>query len=334
MCSEIILTGDRPTGKLHLGHYFGSLTNRIELQANSRYNQYIMVADWQALTDNADNPTKISTNIIEVVLDYLAVGICPKKSTIFLQSQIPEIAELTQYYLNLVNLGRLKRNPTIKNEMVQKGFLNDVPMGFLTYPINQAADITIFKATIVPAGEDQIPIIEQTNEIIRKFNTIYKNIIPEVKILLSEQKRLCGIDGKTKMSKSLNNAIYLSDSNDIIKQKVMQMYTDPNHININDPGQVEGNVVFTFLDLFKQEQNKVSILKEQYQKGGLGDVFLKKYLLELLISLIEPIRTRREDLAKNLDYIKDNLKIGSNKAKTIANKNIQEIRNVIGIMQF
>jgi tryptophanyl-tRNA synthetase len=331
---EIILTGDRPTGKLHLGHYFGSLENRIELQNNLKYNQYVMVADWQALTDNADNPTKVTNNIIEVVLDYLAVGICPQKTTIFLQSQIPEIAELTQYYLNLVSLGRLKRNPTIKNEMQQKNYGNNVPVGFLTYPISQAADITIFKANLVPAGADQIPIIEQTNEIIRKFNMIYQNIIPEVKILLSPQKRLCGIDGKTKMSKSLNNAIYLSDNNDIIKQKVMQMYTDSNHININDPGQIKGNTVFTFLDLFKEEQEKVLILKEQYQKGGLGDVFIKKYLLELLIALLEPIRTKREDLSKNLDYIKNILKTGSNKARSVAINNIKEIRNTIGIMQF
>ena len=218
--------------------------------------------------------------------------------------------------------------------MQQKNYGNNVPVGFLTYPISQAADITIFKANLVPAGADQIPIIEQTNEIIRKFNMIYQNIIPEVKILLSPQKRLCGIDGKTKMSKSLNNAIYLSDNNDIIKQKVMQMYTDSNHININDPGQIKGNTVFTFLDLFKEEQEKVLILKEQYQKGGLGDVFIKKYLLELLIALLEPIRTKREDLSKNLDYIKNILKTGSNKARSVAINNIKEIRNTIGIMQF
>jgi tryptophanyl-tRNA synthetase len=332
MEKAIILTGDRPTGKLHLGHYFGSLKSRTILQDDPQYQQYVMIADWQALTDNADNVTKVTDNIIEVLLDYLAVGIEPEKTTIFLQSQIPEIAELTQYYLNLVTLSRLTRNPTIKTEMQQKNYANNVPVGFLTYPISQAADITIFKAGFVPAGEDQIPIIEQTNEIIRKFNTLYKNIIPEVQILLTQQPRIYGIDGKTKMSKSLNNAIYLSDNNDIIKQKVMQMYTDSSHININDPGKIEGNVVFNFLDLFPNYEEQVNHFKEHYQKGGLGDMYLKKYLLELLIELIEPIRIKRDYFTDHKEYLQTIIKNGSNKAKAVAIENIKAIRNAIGIM--
>ena len=278
---EIVLTGDRPTGQLHLGHYVGSLLNRVELQ--NIYKQYVMIADIQALTDNAENPAKVRENVLQVALDYLAVGIDPKKTTIFIQSMIPEIAELTVLYLNLVTVNRLLRNPTVKTEIKQKDFGDSVPAGFLMYPVSQAADITIVKGTIVPVGEDQLPVIEQTNEIIRSFNRIYQTeVFPEAKAMVPKIARLVGLDGQAKMSKSLNNAIFLADEIDILKKRVMSMYTDPGHTHINSPGKVEGNVVFTYLDAFDNDTVKVAELKAHYQKGGLGDVVLKNYLKFLI----------------------------------------------------
>lgn len=329
MKKEIILTGDRPTGRLHLGHYIGSLQNRVQLQHT--YDQYVMVANWQALTDNADNPTKVRDNILQVALDYLAVGIDPNLTTIFIQSEITELAELTMYYLNLVTLARLKRNPTVKSEMQQKGYNSDVPAGFLMYPISQAADITAFKANLVPVGEDQLPVLEQTSEIVRKFNSTYGEILVEPKALLAPVSRLPGLDGKAKMSKSLNNAIFLSDSSDELKKKVMSMYTDPNHIKVSDPGQIEGNMVFAYLDAFDSNKEKVAELKEHYQKGGLGDMTVKKYLLEILEEIISPIRNRRLELEKNPDYIYQVLKEGSNKAKNVAANTLTEVRKSIGL---
>lgn len=329
---QVILTGDRPTGCLHLGHFVGSLQNRVSLQ--HKYQQFIMIADWQALTDNADNPDKVRNNVIEVACDYLAVGIDPTASTIFIQSQIPEIAELTQYYMNLVTLARLERNPTVKNEMQQKGYGSSVPAGFLAYPVSQAADITAFKAQIVPAGEDQLPIIEQTNEIVRKFNTLYGDVLVETRVLLSSVARLPGIDGKAKMSKSLGNAIFLSDSSDIVKQKIMMMYTDPNHLKVSDPGQVEGNTVFAYLDAFDTNKQKVSELKDHYTNGGLGDVILKKYLIEVIEDLLTPIRDKRLELAKNKDEVLNLLKQGSLAAKEVAATTLAEVKSAIGINYF
>ncbi len=329
---QIILTGDRPTGCLHLGHFVGSLQNRVSLQ--HKYQQFIMIADWQALTDNADNPDKVRNNVIEVACDYLAVGIDPKVSTIFIQSQIPEIAELTQYYMNLVTLARLERNPTVKNEMQQKGYGSSVPAGFLAYPVSQAADITAFKAQIVPAGEDQLPIIEQTNEIVRKFNSLYGDVLVETRVLLSSVARLPGVDGKAKMSKSLGNAIFLSDSSDIVKQKIMMMYTDPNHLKVSDPGQVEGNTVFSYLDAFDTNKQKVSELKEHYTEGGLGDVTLKKYLIEVIENLLTPIRDKRLELSKNKDEVLNILRHGSLAAKEVAATTLAEVKAAIGINYF
>ena len=330
--NQIILTGDRPTGPLHLGHLVGSLLNRVELQHN--HSQFIMLADTQALTDNADNPNKVRNNIIEVALDYLAVGIDPTISTIFIQSYISELTELNMYYLNLVTLARLQRNPTIKNEMQQKGFGADVPVGFLTYPISQAADITAFKATMVPVGEDQLPLIEQTNEIVRKFNTIYGEVLVEAKGVLSKTPRLSGLDGKAKMSKSLNNAIFLSDDLDTLRQKVMSMYTDSNHLKVTDPGQVKGNMVFEYLDVFDKNTVKVQELKEHYTTGGLGDVMLKRYLIEVLDSILSPIRQRRIELATDKAEVLNILKNGSLKARAIANQTLNEVRNAIGVNYF
>ncbi len=329
---QVILTGDRPTGCLHLGHFVGSLQNRVSLQ--HKYQQFIMIADWQALTDNADNPDKVRNNVIEVACDYLAVGIDPAVSTIFIQSQIPEIAELTQYYMNLVTLARLERNPTVKNEMQQKGYGSSVPAGFLAYPVSQAADITAFKAQIVPAGEDQLPIIEQTNEIVRKFNSLYGNVLVETRVLLSSVARLPGIDGKAKMSKSLGNAIFLSDSSDIVKQKVMMMYTDPNHLKVSDPGQVKGNTVFAYLDAFDPNKQKVAQLKEHYAEGGLGDVTLKKYLIEVIENLLTPIRDKRLELSKNKDEVLNILRQGSAAAKEVAATTLAEVKAAIGINYF
>lgn len=332
MKKKIILTGDRPTGPLHLGHFVGSLINRVKLQ--NSYSQNIMIADWQALTDNAENPEKVRNNVVEVALDYLAVGIDPNITTIFIQSQITELAELTMYYLNLVTVARLQRNPTVKSEMLQKGFKADVPAGFLMYPVSQAADITAFKADTVPVGEDQLPVIEQTNEIIRKFNSIYGEVLVETSALLSPVTRLPGLDGKAKMSKSLNNAIYLSETPDSLKKKVMSMYTDPNHLKISDPGQIEGNMVFTYLDAFDTDKAKVQELKAHYQKGGLGDVQLKKHLLEVLDSILAPIREKRLLLSQNKDEVYKLLKIGSNKARETASKTLSEVRNAVGVNYF
>ena len=282
MKKETLLTGDRPTGKLHIGHYIGSLKNRVTLQNSELYNSYIMIADQQALTDNARNPEKIRNNLIEVALDYLSVGINPSKSTIFIQSQIPELNELTMHYLNLVTVARLERNPTVKSEIKERNFNMSIPAGFMIYPVSQAADITAFKANIVPVGEDQLPMIEQTREIVRSFNNIYKeDVLVEPRAILPKEGlgRLPGIDGKAKMSKSLNNAIYLSDEPDVIKNKVMSMYTDPNHIRVEDPGTIENNTVFIYLDAFCNEIDKLQEMKMHYQIWGLGDVKVKKYLI-------------------------------------------------------
>ena len=335
MKKENLLTGDRPTGKLHIGHYIGSLKKRVKIQ--DQFNNFIMIADQQALTDNAKNPKKIQNSLIEVILDYLSVGIDPIKSNIFVQSQIPELSELTMHYLNLVSISRLKRNPTVKNEMKEKNFGDSVPTGFFIYPVSQAADITAFKASIVPVGEDQIPMIEQTNEIVKTFNNTYKqNVLKRAKALLPEKGmgRLPGIDGKAKMSKSLNNAIYLSDSPDIIRQKVMSMYTDPNHIRVTDPGRVEGNTVFTYLDAFCKDKKYLTEMKEHYKAGGLGDVKVKKYLNEIIQSELEPIRNKRNQYQNNLDYIYEILKDGSNKARLIASQTLHEVRDAIGINYF
>ena len=327
---KIILTGDRPTGPLHLGHYVGSLKARVKLQ--NKYKTYIIIADMQALTDNASFPEKIRENIIEVALDYLSVGIDPKISTIFIQSLVPELAELTMYFLNLVTLARLERNPTVKEEMRQKGFGGNVPSGFLMYPVSQAADIAAFKADLVPVGIDQLPMIEQTVEIVRKFNKIYhvgnraSNTLIEPKALVSKISRLPGIDGKAKMSKSLGNAIYLSDSVDIVAKKVMAMYTDPKHIHVENPGKVEGNIVFAYLDAFNPNLKEVERLKKQYRKGGLGDVAIKKQLIEVLENFLAPIRKRRSEFAKNPKAVMKMLEDGTKKARIAASQTLKEVR--------
>ena len=337
MKKETLLTGDRPTGKLHIGHYIGSLKNRVTLQNSELYNSYIMIADQQALTDNARNPEKIRNNLIEVALDYLSVGINPSKSTIFIQSQIPELNELTMHYLNLVTVARLERNPTVKSEIKERNFNMSIPAGFMIYPVSQAADITAFKANIVPVGEDQLPMIEQTREIVRSFNNIYKeDVLVEPRAILPKEGlgRLPGIDGKAKMSKSLNNAIYLSDEPDVIKNKVMSMYTDPNHIRVEDPGTIENNTVFIYLDAFCNEIDKLQEMKMHYQRGGLGDVKVKKYLNEIIQDELEPIRNRRKEYEKNLDYVYEVLKEGSNNARKIASNTLRDVRNAIGIEYF
>lgn len=335
---KVILTGDRPTGKLHLGHYVGSLKNRVEMQDNGEYDVFVMIADQQALTDNARNPQKIRDNLYEVILDYLAVGIDPDKTTIFVQSQIPALYELTIHYQNLVSLGRLQRNPTIKTEIAQRGFEKSIPVGFLTYPIAQAADITAFNATLVPVGEDQLPIIEQDREIVRSFNQIYGDILVEPEAILateSKAKRLPGLFGvNDKMSKSLNNGIYLSDDAETVHSKVMQMYTDPSHVNKNDPGNVEGNVVFYYLDVFATDKEKVADLKNHYAKGGLGDVEVKNYLVDVLNEILEPIRTRRAEFANNPDKVRQILIDGNAKANAVANQTLHKVRNAIGINHF
>ena len=325
---ETILTGDRPTGPLHLGHYVGSLLNRVALQDD--YKQYIMIADLQALTDNADNPQKVRDNVIEVMLDYLSVGIDPKKTTIFVQSMIPEIAELTILYLNLVTVNRLQRNPTVKAEMQSKSFGESVPAGFLMYPVSQAADITIVKGTLVPVGEDQLPMIEQTNELVRSFNRIYgTDIFPEAKALVSKVGRLPGIDGKAKMSKSLGNAIFLSDDEETLKKKVMSMFTDPGHLRVEDPGQVEGNMVFEYLDVFDADKDKVSELKQQYRHGGLGDVKLKMYLFKVLNELLAPIRAKRAQLAMDKNAVLKILLQGTKKVRKVAAQTMDEVRQAM-----
>lgn len=329
MKTEIILTGDRPTGPLHLGHFVGSLKQRIELQ--EQHTQYVELADVQALTDHFEHPEKVRKNSMEVALDYLAIGLDPKKTTFFIQSMIPQIAELTIFYLNLVTVNRLKRNPTVKTEIKQKNFGESIPAGFLMYPVHQAADITIVKGTLVPVGADQAPMIEQTNEIVRSFNRIYKtNILKEAKALIpTVGKRLPGIDGQAKMSKSLGNAIYLKDDADEIAKKVMKMYTDPNHLRVEDPGQVEGNVVFTYLDIFDPDTKQVAALKEQYQRGGLGDVKLKKYLIEVLNIFLDPIRERRKELAKDPGYVMNILMEGTQKTQQVAQSTMKEVREAM-----
>lgn len=328
----IILTGDRPTGKLHLGHYVGSLANRVKLQ--DKHRQFIIIADMQALTDNAEDPTKVRDSILEVALDYLAVGIDPQKSTIFIQSLIPEISELAMYFMNLVTLARAERNPTVKDEMRQKGFGTDVPMGFLAYPISQAADILAFKANLVPVGNDQEPMIEQTNEIAEKFNRIYAPVFPKVKALISEAPRLVGIDGKAKMSKSLDNTILLSDSGRAIEKKVMDMYTDPKHVHASDPGMVEGNVVFTYLDLFDADKAGVQKLKKQYRAGGLGDVLLKKRLTGILQTLIRPMRERREKFAEDPSVVSKMLQNGTERARIVVGETLRDVKHAMKIDYF
>jgi tryptophanyl-tRNA synthetase len=327
----IILTGDRPTGPLHLGHYVGSLVNRVQLQ--HQYQQFLIIADSQALTDNFDNPEKVSENIAQVALDYLAVGLDPKSTVFFVQSLVPELYELTVHFLNLVTVARLLRNPTVKTEIVQKQMEESLPAGFLTYPVSQAADILAFRADLVPVGEDQNPMIEQTNEIARRFNHIYKtNCLKEVKPLIGSVGRLVGIDGKSKMSKSGGNAIYLSDSYDVLKAKVQKMYTDPGHLRVADPGKVEGNVVFEFLDAFDPDKAKVSELKDHYRAGGLGDGVLKQRLLAILEEVIAPIRRQREVYQADMGEVSRLLRAGSDVARERAAVTLGEVRKSMRLL--
>ena len=339
MNKKNILTGDRPTGKLHIGHYVGSLKKRVELQNSGEYETFIMIADTQALTDNAKNPEKVRNNVLQVALDYLAAGIDPSKTTIFVQSQIPQLPELAMYYANLVSISRLERNPTVKTEIKQKNFGEGVPSGFVFYPISQAADITAFKATHVPVGEDQMPMIELTREISRAFNQTYKtDTLVEPEVILSKEgieRRLPGINGMDdKMSKSLNNGIYLADSFEEMRAKVMKMYTDPEHIRVEDPGKIEGNVVFAYLDVFAEDKEKVAEMKAHYQKGGLGDVAVKKYLIEEMDKVLKPIREKRAELEKNPDMIYEILKKGSLKAEKIAAQTLKEVKQAMKIDYF
>lgn len=344
---KIILTGDRPTGRLHIGHYVGSLKRRVELQNSGEFAQiYIMIADAQALTDNFDNPAKVRDNILEVALDYLACGLDPEKSTLFVQSAVTELTEMTFYYMNLVTLSRLERNPTVKSEIQMRGFETSIPVGFVNYPISQAADITAFKATTVPVGEDQLPMIEQTREIVRKFNTIYGEVLVEPEVLLPSNTacmRLPGTDGKAKMSKSLGNCIYLADEAEDVRKKVMSMYTDPDHIKITDPGKLEGNTVFTYLDAFCTDEHfkkylpeyeNLDALKAHYQAGGLGDVKVKKFLNNVLQEELEPIRARRKEYARNIDYVYEVLKKGSEAARETAARTLAEMKSAMKINYF
>lgn len=331
-----ILTGDHPTGKLHLGHYVGSLKKRVEMQADPTNQLFVMIADLQALTDNAKNPEKVSANVLEVALDYLAVGLDPTKTTIFIQSQIPQLAELTMYYLNLVTTSRVRRNPTVKAEIEQKKFGEGVPTGFFIYPVSQAADITAFQANLVPVGEDQKPMLEQAQEIVHSFNQTYGEVLvrPEAVLPPKGMGRLPGIDGNGKMSKSLGNGIYLSDPAEVVQKKVMSMYTDPNHIRIEDPGQVEGNMVFTYLDVFGKNKEYIEELKEHYRHGGLGDVKIKRYLIDVLEEELAPIRRRREELAKNPEAIMEMLHKGSLAAEKVAAQTLTEVKKAMGIQYF
>lgn len=344
---NIILTGDRPTGKLHLGHYVGSLKRRVELQNSGKFDQiYIEIADAQAITDNAHNLEKVRENIIEVALDYLACGIDPNKSTIFIQSQIPELCELSFYYLNLVTLSRLERNPTIKEEIKLRNFETSIPVGFLTYPISQAADITLFDANVVPVGEDQLPMIEQTREVVRSFNNLYDSVLVEPKELLPDNEicsRLPGLDGKAKMSKSLNNCIYLSDEPAVIEKKIMSMFTDPNHLKVEDPGTVEGNPVFIYLDAFCNDEhfkrylpeyNNLDELKAHYQRGGLGDVKIKRFLNNIIQEELKPICEKRKEYEKNIKEVYKILEEGSLKARETASIKIEEVKNAMGLNYF
>ena len=344
---NIILTGDRPTGRLHIGHYAGSLKRRVELQRSGRFDEiYIMIADAQALTDNFDNPAKIRANIKEVMLDYLATGLDPSACTIFIQSQIPELTELMFYYMNLVTVSRLQRNPTVKSEILMRNFENSIPVGFMCYPISQAADITAFGANCVPVGEDQLPMIEQTREIVRKFNAIYAPVLVEPEALLAEQAaamRLPGTDGKAKMSKSLNNCIYLADDEKTVKEKIMSMYTDPMHIRASDPGHVEGNAVFTYLDAFccdahfkafLPEYENLDALKAHYMRGGLGDVKIKRFLYDVLEAELAPIRARRAAYEKDLPAVYDMLKKGSERAREKAAGTLDAVKRAMQLDYF
>lgn len=330
---KVLLTGDRPTGKLHIGHYVGSLKNRVAMQNAGTYDPYIMIADKQAFTDNARDPEKIHNSLLEVGLDYLAVGIDPAKSTIFVQTAVPELSELTEYFLNLVSVARLQRNPTVKTEIQQKGFGESIPAGFFVYPVSQAADIALFKGQVVPVGEDQEPMLEQTREIVRTFNRYYNTDIlvePEGVFPPKGQGRIPGLDG-VKMSKSLGNAIYLSDTEDDLWQKIKSMYTDPAHIRVEDPGHIEGNMVFTYLDIFDTDTEKVAALKAQYQAGGLGDMKIKKYLFEVLNNELQPIRERRAEFAQDREGVLQMLKDGSEKARAEAQKTMHAVREAMGI---
>lgn len=343
--AKIIMTGDRPTGRLHIGHYVGSLAERVRMQNEDEYDgYYVMIADAQALTDNYDNVEKVRDHIIEVALDYLAVGLDPNKVTIFIQSEVPELTEFTFYYMNMVTLARLERNPTVKSEIKEKGFDNSIPVGFLCYPISQTADITAFNANIVPVGEDQLPMIEQARDIVRTFNYLYKtDILVEPKGVIPEDthcRRLIGTDGKAKMSKSLGNTIYLSDEPEVMKQKVRDMYTDPTHIKITDPGKVEGNVVFAYLDAFCRaehfakylpEYSSLDELKARYQRGGLGDVKIKNFLYEILNELLTPIRERRKAFAADKAKVMQILFEGSDKARAVAAENLRKLKTAMGI---
>lgn len=327
---KVILTGDRPTGQLHLGHYVGSLANRVKLQRS--YDQFVMIADLQALTDNADNPQKIIQSINQVLLDYLAVGIDPSLTTIFVQSGIPQISELAFFYLNLVTVARLSRNPTVKEEIKLRGFGQSIPAGFFVYPVHQSADITIVNADLVPVGADQLPMIEQTNEIVRSFNRIYGETFHETAALLPEGvTRLMGTDGQGKMGKSLGNAIFLADDADTVKQKVMNMYTDPNHLRVQDPGKVEGNPVFQYLDAFGSDKAKIQELKDHYTRGGLGDVTVKRYLIDILQEFLTPIRERRKQYEQNPEHLQQILKAGTEKTFAIAEQTMQRVKTAVGV---
>ena len=344
---RVVLTGERPTGPLHIGHYVGSLKNRVKLQNEGNYDEmYLFAADAQALTDNFENPQKVRDNVFEVALDNLACGIDPNKVNYFIQSEVPELTELTFYYMNLVTVSRLYRNPTVKEEIKLRGFEESIPAGFFTYPVSQTADITAFKANIVPVGEDQLPMLEQAREIVRKFNSIYGNTLVEPYELLPEnvnERRLVGIDGNAKMSKSLDNCIYLKDSAEEIRRKVFSMYTDPNHIKIDDPGKVEGNVVFTYLDIFCKEDSfekylpeykNLDELKGHYQRGGLGDVKIKKFLNDVLQEELKPIREKREQLSQNPEYVYDVLRKGTAKARLKAQETLREVKKAMMLDYF
>ena len=344
---KVMLTGDRPTGRLHVGHYVGSLRRRVELQNTGDFDDiFIMIADAQALTDNADNPEKVRQNIIEVALDYMACGLDPEKSTLFIQSQVPELTELSFYYMNLVTVSRLQRNPTVKNEIKMRNFEASIPVGFFCYPISQAADITAFRATTVPVGEDQMPMIEQCKEIVHKFNSVYGETLTEPEIVLPSNKsclRLPGIDGKAKMSKSLGNCIYLSDEEDVVKKKVMSMFTDPNHLRVEDPGQVEGNPVFIYLDAFCKDEyfeefwpeyKNLDELKAHYQRGGLGDVKVKKFLNKVLQAELAPIRARRKEWEQKLPEVFEILKEGSRVAEAKAAETLKDVKAAMRINYF
>lgn len=345
---KIILTGDRPTGKLHVGHYVGSLKRRVELQNSGEFDEiYIMIADAQALTDNFDNPEKVRQNIIEVALDYLSVGLDPAKSTLFIQSMVPQLTELSFYYMNLVTVARVQRNPTVKTEIQMRGFGGSIPVGFFCYPISQAADITAFKATLVPVGEDQLPMLEQTKEIVRSFNRIYNcEALVEPDIMLPDNdicRRLPGTDGKAKMSKSLGNCIYLSDDEKTVQQKIMNMYTDPTHIKVSDPGHLEGNTVFTYLDAFSKEEDfakylpeykNLDELKEHYTRGGLGDVKIKRFLNSIMQAELEPIRARRKEYEKDIAAVYDILRDGSDRARQVAEATLQDVKAAMKINYF